>query len=100
MLKTTDGGNNWRPVTDGQITSSIGTVAVAETNPDVVYIGGGETQLRGSITQGHGVYKTVNGGKTWRHLGLKETQAISRIRVHPIRSKHCLCGSSRSRLQI
>jgi len=58
-------------------------VAVAETNPDIVYIGGGETQLRGSITQGDGVYKTTDGGKTWRSLGLKETQAISRIRVHP-----------------
>lgn len=84
LWKTTDGGNNWFPVTDGQITSSsIGAVAVAETNPDIVYIGGGETQLRGSITQGDGVYKTTDGGKTWRHLGLKETQAISRIRVHP-----------------
>jgi len=84
LWKTTDGGNNWFPVTDGQITSSsIGAVAVAETNPDVVYIGGGETQLRGSITQGDGVYKTTDGGKTWRHLGLKETQAIARIRVHP-----------------
>ncbi|MDW3190727.1 MAG: glycosyl hydrolase [Cytophagales bacterium] len=84
LWKTTDGGTNWKPVTDGQITSSsIGAVAVAETNPDIVYIGGGETQLRGSITQGDGVYKTMDGGKTWRHLGLKETQAISRIRVHP-----------------
>ncbi|MDN3204410.1 VPS10 domain-containing protein [Algoriphagus sediminis] len=84
LWKTTDGGNNWFPVTDGQITSSsIGAVAVAETNPDVVYIGGGETQLRGSITQGDGVYKTTDGGKTWRHLGLNETQAIARIRVHP-----------------
>ena len=84
LWKTTDAGNTWFPVTDGQITSSsIGAVAVAETNPDVVYIGGGETQLRGSITQGDGVYKTTDGGKTWRHLGLKETQAISRIRVHP-----------------
>ncbi|WP_422004648.1 VPS10 domain-containing protein [Roseivirga pacifica] len=84
LWKTTDGGNEWFPVTDGQITSSsIGAVAVAETNPDIVYIGGGETQLRGSITQGDGVYKTTDGGKTWRHLGLKETQAISRIRVHP-----------------
>ncbi len=84
LWKTVDGGNNWFPVTDGQITSSsIGAVAVAETNPDIVYIGGGETQLRGSITQGDGVYKTTDGGKTWRHLGLKETQAISRIRVHP-----------------
>lgn len=84
LWKTVDGGNEWFPVTDGQISSSsIGAVAVAETNPDVVYIGGGETQLRGSITQGDGVYKTTDGGKTWRHLGLKETQAISRIRIHP-----------------
>jgi photosystem II stability/assembly factor-like uncharacterized protein len=84
LWKTVNGGTDWSPVTDGQITcSSIGAVAVAETNPDVVYIGGGETQLRGSITQGDGVYKTTDGGKTWRSLGLKETQAISRIRVHP-----------------
>ena len=84
LWKTTDGGQNWNAVTDGQVTSSsVGAVAVAETNPDVVYIGMGETQLRGSITQGDGVYKTSDGGKTWRHLGLKETQAISRVRVHP-----------------
>ena len=84
LWKTIDGGNDWFPVTDGQIkSSSIGAVAVAETNPDIVYIGGGETQLRGSITQGEGVYKSIDGGKNWRDLGLKETQAISRIRVHP-----------------
>lgn len=84
LWKTTDGGQEWEPVTDGQISSSsIGAVAVAETNPDVIYIGGGETQLRGSITQGDGVYKSTDAGKTWRSLGLKETQAISRIRIHP-----------------
>ncbi|MEM6805825.1 MAG: glycosyl hydrolase, partial [Bacteroidota bacterium] len=84
LWKTIDGGTNWFPVTDGQVTSSsVGAVAVAETNPDVVYIGMGEVQLRGSITQGDGVYKTTDGGKTWRHLGLKETQAVSRIRIHP-----------------
>ena len=84
LWKTVDGGNEWFPVTDGQISSSsIGAVAIAESNPDVVYIGGGETQLRGSITQGDGVYKSTDAGKTWRHLGLKETQAISRIRIHP-----------------
>jgi len=84
LWKTVDGGNEWAAVTDGQITSSsVGAVAVAETNPDVVYIGMGETQLRGSITQGDGVYKSSDGGKKWRHLGLEETQAISRIRVHP-----------------
>ncbi len=84
LWKTTDGGNEWSPVTDGQVTSSsVGAVAVAETNPDIVYIGMGEVQLRGSITQGDGVYKTTDGGKTWRHLGLKETQAVARIRIHP-----------------
>ena len=84
LWKTTDGGNTWFPVTDGQVTSSsVGAVAVSETNPDVVYIGMGETQLRGSITQGDGVYKTTDGGKTWRHLGLADTQAVARIRVHP-----------------
>ncbi len=84
LWKTTDGGNEWAPVTDGQITSSsVGAVAIAETNPDIVYIGMGEVQLRGSITQGDGVYKTKDGGKTWRHLGLKETQAVARIRIHP-----------------
>jgi len=84
LWKTTDGGNTWQAVTDGQITSSsVGALAIAETNPDIVYIGMGETELRGSITQGDGVYKTVDGGKHWRHLGLEKTQAIARIRVHP-----------------
>ncbi len=84
LWKTVDGGNDWFPVTDGQVTSSsVGAVAVAETNPDIVYIGMGEVQLRGSITQGDGVYKTIDGGKTWRHIGLEETQAIARIRIHP-----------------
>ncbi len=84
LWKTTDGGQEWFPVTDGQVTSSsVGAVAVAETNPDIVYIGMGEVQLRGSITQGDGVYRSRDGGNTWRHLGLEETQAISRIRIHP-----------------
>ncbi len=84
LWKTVDGGTEWEAVTDGQVTSSsVGAVAVAETNPDIVYIGMGEVQLRGSITQGDGVYKTKDGGKTWRHLGLKETQAVARIRIHP-----------------
>ncbi|PIB29280.1 glycosyl hydrolase [Maribacter sp. 4U21] len=84
LWKTVDGGTEWKPVTDGQVTSSsVGAVAVAETNPDVVYIGMGEVQLRGSITQGDGVYKTEDGGETWKHLGLNETQAVARIRIHP-----------------
>ena len=85
LWKTSDSGTTWFPVTDGQISSSsIGAVAVAETNPDIVFVGGGETQLRGSITQGDGVYKSTDGGATWRHRGLADTQAIARIRIHPV----------------
>ncbi len=85
LWKTEDSGTTWVPVTDGQISSSsIGAVAVSETNPDILFIGGGETQLRGSITQGDGVYRSSDGGATWRHVGLADTQAISRIRIHPV----------------
>ena len=84
LWKTTDGGVSWRPVTDGQLrSSSVGAVAVAESNPDVVYIGMGETCIRGNIMQGDGVYKSTDGGKTWMHMGLEETQAISKIRIDP-----------------
>jgi photosystem II stability/assembly factor-like uncharacterized protein len=84
LWKTTDGGTTWRPVTDGQLqSSSVGAVAVSESNPDVVYIGMGETELRGNIMQGDGVYKSVDAGKTWKHIGLGDTQAISRIRIDP-----------------
>ncbi len=84
LWKTTDGGTTWRPVTDGQLeSSSVGAVAVSESNPDVVYIGMGETELRGNIMQGDGVYKSTDAGKTWKNVGLRDTQAISRIRVDP-----------------
>ena len=84
LWKTTDGGTTWKPVTDGQISSSsVGAVAVSESNPDVVYLGMGETELRGNIMQGDGVYKSVDAGKTWKKAGLANTQAIARIRIDP-----------------
>jgi photosystem II stability/assembly factor-like uncharacterized protein len=84
LWKTIDGGTSWNPVSDSFFeTSSVGAVAVAPSNPDVVYAGMGETELRGNIIQGDGVYKSVDGGKTWMHAGLEKTMAIARLRVDP-----------------
>ena len=84
VWRTTDGGTTWRPVTDGLIqSSSIGAVAVAPSNPDIVYIGTGEADIRGNIIQGDGAYKSTDAGKTWTHIGLRETVNIAKIRVHP-----------------
>jgi photosystem II stability/assembly factor-like uncharacterized protein len=84
LWKTTDGGTEWAPVTDGKIaSSSVGAVAVCPANPDVVYIGTGETPLRGGVIPGDGVYKSSDAGGTWRHVGLADTQMVGRIRVDP-----------------
>ncbi len=84
LWKTIDGGTSWNPMTDGKInSSSVGAVAVDQTNPDIVYIGMGEAQLRQNVLQGDGVYRSLDGGKSWKHLGLEKTQVISRIRIHP-----------------
>jgi photosystem II stability/assembly factor-like uncharacterized protein len=84
LWKTTDGGEHWTPVTDGQVHGgSVGAVAVSETNPDVLYIGMGESCIRGNIQPGDGVYKSTDAGKTWTHLGFTDSDAISKIRIHP-----------------
>src|SRR5882757_2616487 len=84
LWKTTDGGTEWAPVTDGAIkSSSVGAIAVCPTNPDVVYIGMGEVDLRGDVIPGDGVYRTADGGRTWRHVGLTDAQMIGKIRVDP-----------------
>jgi len=84
LWKTTDGGENWAPVTDGQITSaSVGAVAVSESNPDLVFIGTGETCIRGNIMPGDGVYRSTDAGKTWTHVGFRESHGIAKIRIHP-----------------
>ena len=84
LWKTIDGGSTWRPVSDGFFkTSSVGAVAVSESNPDIVYAGMGEVQLRGNVIQGDGVYKSSDAGRTWSHVGLPRSMVISRIRVHP-----------------
>ncbi len=85
VWKTTDAGTTWRNVTEGQLrTSSVGAIAVAESDPNVVYVGMGEHAIRGVMTShGDGVYRSTDAGRTWTHLGLDRTRSISRIRVHP-----------------
>ena len=84
LWKTTDSGNTWAPVTDGQInSSSVGAVAVSDSNPDIVYIGMGESCIRGNILPGDGVYKSTDAGQKWTHVGFSGSDAISKIRIHP-----------------
>ena len=86
--KTTDGGTTWAPMTDGKITmSSVGSVGICPSNPDVVYIGGGESDIRGNIMMGDGAYRTGDGGTTWHAVGLKDSQVIAKLRLHP--SNNC-----------
>ncbi|HEY0528082.1 MAG TPA: glycosyl hydrolase [Gemmatimonadaceae bacterium] len=83
VFKTTDGGVTWAPVTDKYFGGTIGAIGISESNPDIVYVGGGEYPIRGNVSHGDGVWRTSDGGKTWTSLGLTDTRQISRVRVHP-----------------
>src|SRR5438045_8473401 len=74
--KTTDGGATWRPLTDGTPISSVGALAVAPSNPDIIYVGTGEAAPRGDMTYGDGVYQSVDGGGGWSHVGLRDTSTL------------------------
>ncbi len=83
LWKSTNAGRTWLPVFDGQPVASIGAIGVAPSRPDVVYVGTGESDMRDSIGYGDGVYKSIDGGATWRHLGLDATRQIGRVVVDP-----------------
>jgi photosystem II stability/assembly factor-like uncharacterized protein len=84
VWKSVDAGANWQPMSDKDFRSgSVGAIGVAESDPNVLYVGMGESAIRGNVSAGDGVYKSTDGGKTWKHVGLADTQQISRVRVHP-----------------
>src|SRR5438445_568138 len=83
VWKTTDYGRTWNPIFDDQPTGSIGALAIAPSNPDVIYVGSGEGLRRPDLSTGDGIYKSLDGGRTWKHLGLRDGQQIGAIIVDP-----------------
>lgn len=84
VWKSTDGGDTWIAVSDEFFkTGTVGSIAVSESNPNVIYAGMGEGCIRGNVSHGDGVYKSVDAGKTWKNVGLQTTRHIPRIRIHP-----------------
>src|SRR5436305_4063791 len=83
VWETKDAGRTWNPIFDDQPIGSIGALAVAPSNPNVLYAGSGEADMRSDIAQGNGMYKSADGGKTWAHIGLEDSQQIGRIIVNP-----------------
>jgi photosystem II stability/assembly factor-like uncharacterized protein len=84
VWKTQDSGNSWEPVADAALkTGSVGALAVSESDPNIVYVGMGEQAIRGNASHGDGVYKSMDSGRTWKHMGLADTRQIGRVRVHP-----------------
>lgn len=82
VWKTTDGGFNWKPIFDDEITSSIGSIALAPSNPNVIYVGTGEANIRGNVADGYGIFKSTDAGKTWHHVW-KQRGQIGTMAVHP-----------------
>lgn len=84
VWKTEDAGLTWEPISDEYFkTGSVGAIAVAESDPNIIYVGMGECSLRNDISHGDGIYKSEDGGKSWKHLGLDDSRHIGRIRIHP-----------------
>jgi photosystem II stability/assembly factor-like uncharacterized protein len=93
LFKTANAGTTWTPIFDHASTISIGDIAVDPHNPDVVWLGAGEANARNSVSFGDGIYRTLDGGKTWRNMGLGDTHHISRVVVNPLNSNIVYVGA-------
>ena len=83
VWKSTDGAITWKPMFNHETSSSIGSLAVAASDPNVIYAGTGEACVRGNLAQGDGIYKSVDAGKTWKNVGLKDSRAIGKLIINP-----------------
>ncbi len=83
VWRTKDGGQTWENISDGYFGGSVGAVAVSEYDNNVIYVGGGEVTVRGNVSYGYGMWKSVDAGKTWSHIGLAKSRHIPRVRIHP-----------------
>jgi photosystem II stability/assembly factor-like uncharacterized protein len=83
VWRTSNGGSTWENISDGYFGGSIGAVAVSESDNNVIYVGGGEETIRGNVSSGNGVWKSLDAGDTWTHVGLARSKHIPRIRIHP-----------------
>lgn len=83
VWKTEDGGSTWTNISDGYFGGSVGSVAVSETDNNVIYVGGGEKTVRGNVSYGYGIWKSIDAGKSWEYKGLPGSRHIPRIRIHP-----------------
>ena len=83
VWRTDDGGSSWRNISDGYFGGSVGSIAIAPSDPNVIYVGGGEKTLRGNFSHGDGIWKSVDGGETWEFAGLEDSRQVPRVRIHP-----------------
>ncbi|MGK0323894.1 MAG: photosystem II stability/assembly factor-like uncharacterized protein, partial [Psychroserpens sp.] len=83
IWKTLDGGRTWNNISDGFFGGSIGAITVSKSDPNVLYVGGGEKTVRGNVSSGYGIWKSVDAGKTWTSAGLKNSRHVPRIAVDP-----------------
>ena len=83
VWRTNDAGRTWNPIFDSQDIGSIGAIAVAPSNPQIIYVGTGEADMRSAISYGNGMYRSSDGGKTWTHIGLEDSRQIARVVVDP-----------------